>query len=152
MTETYNMSEDEYYVHRSNSIRETFSVEDFLSCTITRDRLHNEFFWEWEKNCAPQIEHFYNDVRRTMQEICATPLFYDKTGEFSSELLGIVFKYIRREYDIGIFHDCPSLADPLIRQYEEIKQKRKDSLKEQQNKESVIAVDTDFNWTSKIHK
>jgi hypothetical protein len=146
------MSEDEYYEQRCNLIKETFSEEDFLSCAITRDRLHNEFFWEWEKNCAPQIEHLYNGVRRTMQETMATPLFYDKTGIFSSDLLGIVFKYIRREYDIGIFHDCPSLADPLIRQYEEIKQKRKDAMKEQRKVNSNIAATPDFDWTSKTHK
>ena len=55
----------------------------------------------------------------------STPLFYDTTGEFSSKLTGIVYKYLKREYDISIFHDCPSLADPLVRKYDEIQENKK---------------------------
>ena len=51
-----NMSEEEFYEHRRNTIKETFTEEDFLSCSITRARLQNEFIWEWEKNGVPKIE------------------------------------------------------------------------------------------------
>ena len=94
MTDQYridNMSEEEFYEYRRNLIKETFTEEDFLSCSITRSRLQNEFIWEWEKNCVPKIENYYNGIRQQEQATFATPLFYDTDGSFSSELTGIVY-------------------------------------------------------------
>jgi len=155
MTDQYkldNMSEDEFYEYRRNLIKETFTEEDFLSCTITRDRLMNEFFWEWEKTCVPKVENYYNGMRKQMQGLFSTPLYYDKDGEFVSELNGIVYKHIKRSYDISIFHDCPNLAEPLIKQYEEIQQKRIDELKQRRNMGSNINTNKKYDWATKTYK
>jgi len=37
-----NMSEEEFYEYRRNIAKE-FTEEDYLSCSITRTRLQNEF-------------------------------------------------------------------------------------------------------------
>ena len=42
-----------------------------------------------------------------------------------SKLTGIVYKHLKREYDISIFHDCPDLAEPLVRKYDEIQENKK---------------------------
>jgi len=147
-----NMSEEEFYEHRRNLIKEMFTEEDFLSCTITRERLQNEFIWEWEKNLVPEIEDYYNGMRTQTQETFATPLFYDKDGSFSSQLTGIVYKHLKKEYDISIFHDCPNLANPLIKQYEEIQQKKRDSLKQRQKINGGIISNKKFDWVTKTHK
>jgi hypothetical protein len=155
MTDQYridNMSEEEFYEYRRNLVKETFTEEDFLSCSITRARLQNEFIWEWEKNCVPKIENYYNGMRRQTHETFATPLFYDKDGSFSSELTGIVYKYLKKEYDISIFHDCPNLADPLIKQYEEIQQKKKELLKQRQKISGGVISNKKFDWGDKTHK
>jgi hypothetical protein len=139
-----NMSEEEFYEYRRNFIKETFTEEDYLSCSVTNARLQNEFIWAWERNGVPDIENYYNRIRKQTRETCATPLFYDKDG-FSSKLTGIVYKYIKREYDISIFHDCPNLADPLIKQYEEIQQNKKDLLKQRRKMGGIIS-DKKFDW------
>ena len=145
-----NMSEEEFYEYRKNLIKETFTVEDFLSCDTTRKRLYNEFFWEWDKDCAPKIENYYHGIREQIRGTFATPFFYDRHGDFASELKGIVFKYIKKDYDISIFHDCPTLAEPLIKQYEEIQEKRKDALKKKRDVAAIIP-NKEFNW-GKTHK
>ena len=155
MTDQYridNMSEDEFYEYQKNLVKETFTEEDFLSCSATRTRLQNEFIWEWEKNCVPKIENYYNGMRRQTHETFATPLFYDKDGSFSSELTGIVYKYLKKEYDISIFHDCPNLAVPLIKQYEEIQQKKKELLKQRQKISGGVISNKKFDWGDKTHK
>jgi hypothetical protein len=155
MTDPYridNMTEEEFYEHRRNLIKETFTEEDFLSCPTTRVRLQNEFIWEWEKNGVPKIENYYDGMRRQTHETFATPLFYDKDGDFSSELTGIVYKHLKKEYDISIFHDCPNLAEPLIKQYEEIQQKKKDLLKQNRKIKVGVVADKKFDWGIKTHK
>ena len=147
-----NMSEEEFYEHRRNTIKETFTEEDFLSCSTTRTRLQNEFMWEWEKNGVPKIENYYNGTRKQSRETFATPLFYDKDGSFSSELTGIVYKHLKQDYDISIFHDCPNLANPLIKQYEEIQQKKKDLLKQKRKINGGVMSDKKFDWGTKTHK
>lgn len=155
MTDQYridNMTEDEFYEHRRNLIKETFTEEDFMSCPTTRVRLQNEFIWEWEKTGVPKIENYYDGMRRQTHETFATPLFYDKDGDFSSELTGIVYKHLKKEYDISIFHDCPNLAEPLIKQYEEIQQKKKDILKQNRKIKVGVVADKKFDWGTKTHK
>lgn len=155
MTDQYridNMTEEEFYEHRRNLIKETFTEEDFMSCPTTRVRLQNEFIWEWEKTGVPKIENYYDGMRRQTHETFATPLFYDKDGDFSSELTGIVYKHLKKEYDISIFHDCPNLAEPLIKQYEEIQQKKKDILKQNRKIKVGVVADKKFDWGTKTHK
>lgn len=155
MTDPYridNMTEEEFYEHRRNLIKETFTEEDFMSCPTTRVRLQNEFIWEWEKTGVPKIENYYDGMRRQTHETFATPLFYDKDGDFSSELTGIVYKHLKKEYDISIFHDCPNLAEPLIKQYEEIQQKKKDLLKQKRKINVGVVADKKFDWGTKTHK
>jgi hypothetical protein len=102
--------------------------------------------WEWEKNGVPKIENYYNGMRRQTHETFATPLFYDKDGSFSSELTSIVYKHLKKEYDISIFHDCPNLAEPLIKQYEEIQQNKKDLLKQKRKMSGGVISDKKFDW------
>ncbi len=155
MTEQYtidNMSEDEFYEYRRNLIKETFTINDFLSCDITKNRLLNEFLFVFEKKCVPKIEDYYGGMLKELHGNFATPLYYDKDGDFSSELTGIIYQNLKKEYDISIFHDCPSLANPLIAQYEGIQKKRKDALKKKRNNCSGITTNKKFDWGTKTHK
>jgi len=148
------MNDDEFYEYRRNLVKETFTEEDFLSCEKTRERLVAEFCWNWEKNGEPNVEKFYQGIRGEMQGKYATPLFYDVNGEFSSKLNCIIFKHLKRDYDITIFHDCPDLADPLIRQYESIQQAKKDARKFRKNTKITTGNPTNkkFDWATKTYK
>ena len=149
---TDNMTEDEFYEYRKKLIQDTFTEEDFLSCDITRDRLLNEFVWGWEKNGVPRIEEYYNGIRKQLQGDLATPLYYDNDGGFITELTGIAYKHLKKEYDISIFHDCPGLANPLISQYEDIQERKKKELKQQRNVCSDLSTNKMFDWGSKTYK
>ena len=111
-------------------------------------------FWKWEKKGEPCIEEFYNGMRNEMQGRYATPLFYDTTGEFSSKLTGIVYKHLKREYDISIFHDCPDLAEPLVRKYDEIQENKKikNKISHKRNEGVNIKVTKKFDWGTKTYK
>ena len=148
------MSEEDLYEYRRNLLKDTFTEEDFLSCDITRQRLVNEHFWEWEKNCAPKVEEFYDGMRERLQGNSSTPLFYDIHGTFSSDLNVIVYNHTKREYDLSIFYDCPDLANPLINRYDEIMEGKKDALNrvKKQNYGAGIKSTKKFDWATKTYK
>ena len=148
------MDDEEFYTYKKNLIKETFTEDDYLSCEKTRQILEDEFFWKWEKKGEPSIEEFYNGMRTEMQGRYATPLFYDTTGEFSSKLTGIVYKYLKREYDISIFHDCPGLAEPLVRKYDEIQENKKikNKISHKVNEGVNIKTSKKFDWGTKTYK
>ena len=124
-----------------------------MSCEKTKNYLVDDFNDRWEKIGQPKIESFYNSVREEMQNCYATPLFYDTTGEFSVKLTNIIFKYLKKTYDISIFHDSPDLADSLLRQYEAIQEAKKiNKNKQNKNKGTGIQKNKKFDWTTKTYK
>ena len=148
------MNDDEFYEYRRKLIKETFTEEDFLSCDKTRQILEDEFFWDWEKRGEPKVEQFYQGMRKEMQGKYSTPLFYDIDGEFGVKLTGIVFSHLKKKYDISIFHDCPDLAEPLIRRYDEIQDMKKQAQKAYRNRNLGIGIKTNkkFDWATKTYK
>ena len=149
-----NMDDEEFYQYRCNLIKETFTEEDFLSCEKTRQRLEDEFLWRWEKDGEPKVEEFYNGIRNEMQGAYSTLLFYDINGDFAARLSSLVFDHIKREYDITIFHDCPDLAEPLIRKYDEIQDAKKRNRLASQKKGAGINIKSNkkFDWGTKTYK
>jgi hypothetical protein len=148
------MDDEEFYNYKKNLIKESFTEDDYLSCDKTRQILEDDFFWRWERKGEPCVEDFYNGIRKETQGKFSTPLFYDTTGEFSSKLTGIVYKYLKREYDISIFHDCPSLADPLVRKYDEIQENKKirNTISHKLNEGVNIKTTNKFDWSTKTYK
>ena len=108
------MSDDEFYEYRKNLLKENLTLEDCLSCEETCNILCSEHFWEFEKNCLPKIEELYGKTRNEMRGKFATPLYYDIHDDFSGQLGILVYKNIKKNYDLSIFHDCPDLANPIM--------------------------------------
>ena len=108
------MSDDEFYEYRKNLLKENLTLEDCLSCEETSNILYSEHFWEFEKNCLPKIEELYGKTRDELRGKYATPLYYDIHDDFSGQLGIIVYKNIKKNYDLSIFHDCPDLANPIM--------------------------------------
>lgn len=109
-----NMSNEELYEYRRNLLKENTTLSDFLSCKETAAILYNEHLWNYKKNSMPRIEKFYNKTLSDLRSKSATPLYYDIRNEFSNDLGFIIYKNIKKEYDLDIFYDCPDLANLLI--------------------------------------
>lgn len=115
-----NMSEYELVEYKQRLVKEIFTENDFLNCTETREILENGFLWNYQKNMEPLLNNFYLNKRKKMYDNGATIFYYDTHADFFSELNGIVFRNIKKEFDFSVFQNNPSFANPLIAQYEAI--------------------------------
>ena len=151
------MTEDELFEYKQSLIKETFTEDDFLQCDDTREMLENEFLWNYQKNMEPLLEKFYLERRSDMYDNGTTIFYYDVHADFFSELNGIIFRHLRKEYDFSIFLDNPSFANPVIAKYEAVymdENKNTKTLKnndQSENKEKQNNIKS-FDWATKKYK
>lgn len=105
-------------------LRETCTLTDFLNCDKTRVILEQNWFFEFTRKYAPQIEEFYENERKYFRESNATLFYYDTCGSFVSHLTTMLFNHIEPEYDLEFFYNNPNLAKPLIEKMENIKHEK----------------------------
>ena len=145
------MSDEEVYEYRKNLLKTEFTLDDFLSCEETCEILSNEHYWDYEKKCLPQIENFYEKTLFELRNKSSTTLYYDIHNDFAGELSGMVYKNIKKEYDLNIFYDCPDLANPLIG-----KANQPLSTKNIKKKVNIVNLSSNtnkkFDWESKTYK
>ena len=148
---TTTMSDDEIYENRKKILKENLTLEDCLSCEETCNILCSEHLWEFEKNCLPKIEELYGKTRYEMRGKFATPLYYDIHDDFSGQLGIIIYKNIKKNYDLSIFYDCPDLANPLLDKTNNIL-KQMTAPNQPQNKIIKKMSTKKFDWSAKTYK
>ena len=105
-------------------LRETYTLTDFLNCDKTREILEQNWFFEFTRKYAPQIEKFYENERKYFRESNATLFYYDTCGSFVSHLTTMLFSHVEPKYDLEFFYNNPNLAKPLIEKMENIKHEK----------------------------
>ena len=105
-------------------LRETCTLADFLNCDATREILEQNWFFEYTKTYAPQIEEFYENERNHFRKSKATLFYYDTCGSFVSHLTTTLFSHIEPKYDLEFFYNNPNLAKPLLDKMENSKHER----------------------------
>ena len=105
-------------------LRETYTLTDFLNCDKTREILEQNWFFEFTRKYAPQIEEFYENERKYFRESNATLFYYDTCGSFVSHLTSMLFSHIEPKYDLEFFYNNTNLAKPLIEKMENIKHEK----------------------------
>ena len=58
------------------------------------------------------------------KQTMASALKFNRNNEISGMIVGIVYKYIQKKYNLKIFEERPELANSLLRKYEEKKSRR----------------------------
>ena len=97
---------------KSEFLKENFTLTDYLNNTVTRNILEDEFECKFKTRLSEKIrimfEKFVEDNERLG--------FLDKKNNAGHyKLMDTIYVYLHKDYDIEVFHECPSLARPLIK-------------------------------------
>ena len=132
-------------------LKDIFTLDDFLECEKTKNLLDQD--WEWKKlNLEEELYNFYTKEVNYCNNN-NDPFFSDKLCNFN-KLFDIINKHVEPKYDMNIFYENTSLAQPLIDKFdynnELIKINRKKEIAENYNKKCKNKGKL-FNWATKKH-
>ena len=99
-------------------LKEFFTIKDFLEFDETRNILRQEFHWEFDRKCLPDLENFYKQEVDHCNYSLATVFDNEIEHEHIGTFIGMVRKHIKPVYDLSIFYDSPSLASGMISAFE----------------------------------
>ena len=138
----------------ANFLKEKFSIKDFLKHPKTKSILDQMHLWTFTDKCEKAIIEYYLNETKEAADTDASIFACDRGGHHAGTLAGIVFNAIEPQYDLTIFYDYPYLAQPLINNYELIKEEEE---KERLRKQREIYLATKnvgkiFNWATKTYK
>tara|TARA_Y100000817_G_scaffold314190_1_gene312223 strand:- start:5532 stop:5996 length:465 start_codon:yes stop_codon:yes gene_type:complete len=135
-------SEDEYVEY----LKKTFSLGDFMECPKTRTMIKNEHEQRFLDSVGKEAADFYETERILYQQKMATLFQMDPHGTMGGAISSILYKHIKKDYDLNIFYEDTSLAQCLISYLEnkkEVKKKRKKLPKQ---------ATATFNWATKKYE
>ena len=137
--------EDEYITTKRNEIAD-FTLNDYMSCDVTRDLLminwQEKFDDNLEKNVETIYKNYYDYLKDDMSNVLCRA---DK--HHVHDLLSLVQHHLVRDYDTSIFYENPDLADPLISEFNSIEEERKEALKKRYSK-AFSRANKEFDWNS----
>ena len=97
---------------KSEFLKENFTLTDYLNNPKTRQILEDDFECKFKMKVSEKIRKMFENFVEDNERIG----FLDKKNNSGHyELIDIIYEYLHKDYDIEIFHDCPSLALPLIK-------------------------------------
>ena len=108
--ETENKREEEYVEY----LKKTFSLEDFMECPKTRAIIKNDHEQRFLDSVGKEASDFYETERNIYQPKMATLFKMDTDGTRGGAVSSILYKHIKKDYDMKIFYDDPTLAQSLI--------------------------------------
>tara|TARA_Y100000590_G_C15568634_1_gene957660 strand:- start:137 stop:538 length:402 start_codon:yes stop_codon:yes gene_type:complete len=112
--ESVSSSEENYKKYESE-----FTMKDYLNCKNTRKILEIEHLERFFKTAEKDINDFYDQVKKSYNGNGASILRFDTSCKTKAAILGLVYKYIHKSYDLSIFEKNPELAASLIAEYKE---------------------------------
>ena len=116
------MNEDDKHAEQVRTLKERFSLKDFMSCYETRYILTEAFQERFEEWLEKELYNLYERVRKDHQEQCTGILAYDRGGIGCGEFINLVWDNLQKDYNLEIFYDEPELAQPLLNSIVEIKE------------------------------
>ena len=92
-----------------------FTLKDYLKFPYTRNALiyhhHQKFLETCEPKLKKQMDNIY-DYCQNQQMASVLRLDLSKRGV--GHIIGMIYKYIKKDYDLEIFEKRPELIQPLI--------------------------------------
>lgn len=101
-------------------IKSTFTHEDFLDNPDTRAVLEEEFRIKLHKVIENNVVSFYEHLKEYEENVASGMLRLDN-GQGISELMAIITNNVKKNYNFETFYLNPELAEPLLIEYEIIK-------------------------------
>jgi len=89
-------------------------VEEFLKHEKTREILKDEHFFKYEIEMEQKMEQIFDDF---YNEFNSNVLLSTNNAKYSGlSFSRLVYNHINKKYDVTIFHDCPGLANSVIKE------------------------------------
>ena len=130
------------YEDKGEYLKETFTLEDFLSCPETKEILINDHRDTFEFIMEPKIRELYYNYKDVEDERLSG--FFNKDhGQGITELMSMIYDNIEKEYDLEIFYNNPELANPLLVQLDNELNRKKEKVS------NVKKYNKTFDWKNK---
>ena len=139
---------EDIYTSKGESLKQRFSLNDFLSCYETRNILENAFQEKFEENLEDSLRELYTKICDDHYNQCTGILANARDGTGCSKFVDIVWRHLEKEYDLEIFFQEPELAQPLLETIDDIKQEQA-LFKRKQLQEKFKKANTTFDWKNK---
>jgi len=139
------LEEEDELIRKSKfqKIKKQFSLFHFLNFEPTKKLIENDYIQKYLDTAGKEISNFYTDLHYYNQLEYSTIFRFDNNKIAAAELSSIVFNNIKKEYNLDIFEDNPSLANSLI-EHEKNKSK-------QTKKQFIPVKKRIFNWKTKTY-
>lgn len=105
---------EDYQDISKEEIIKSFTIEDFLENKKTREILKDEHLFKYEIEMEKKMEKIFDDF---YNEFSSDVLLHTNDAKYSAlSFSNLVYNNIKKNYDITIFHDCPELANSIIKE------------------------------------
>jgi len=104
-------------------LEKLFKLKDYINNPKTRVFLENDHNEKFSTTAEKDIRKLYSKIKRYCQGKQSSVLRFDNSSKGIGQIVGITYKYLIKNYSLQIFEENPELAQPLIREYEDKKNK-----------------------------
>ncbi len=139
---------------RAAALKARFTLPDYMSCPETKEMLEIEHHNKYADVCESMLHDWYLGKCDVAARSLSSALRYDPYGTQFGVLSALVYKHIKKEYDLELFEFDPNLAEPLLQQYEAIK-KAEEEERLRRRRERRASGDHEvrtFDWSSRSYK
>jgi|TARA_B100000945_G_C20026106_1_gene432289 hypothetical protein len=102
---------------------EKFKLQDYINNPKTKKLLENDHLEKFSNTAEKDICNLYFKIKKYCKGRQSSVLHFDNSSKGIGEIVGLTYKYINKTYSLELFNKNPELAQPLIREYEDKKNK-----------------------------
>ena len=103
----------EIYNKQGEFLQEFYKLNDFLSNKETYSILEQDRIDRFEKNIEPKITEKFLETFKNENETLSS-MYINNLGAASGEFVALLFRHLRKDYDLDVFYKNPELAQPLL--------------------------------------
>ena len=126
-----------------------FTQHDYLSCPETRQILTiqwNQKFDVIEPHFVTMWNEYLDNVKTDSLDILSLA-----DNVHMCDFVALIRHHTKKDWDISVFEDDPSLADPLVAKYDAI-QKEREQARKKKLQENMAKANKTFNWGTKKYQ
>ena len=135
-------------------IRDNFTLEDFVAFDKTRNILHQNYIWEFDKECGVLLENFYKGEVKYCQRDQSTLFANEKDQNNYGYFENLVFNHVKPKYELDLLYNNPDLCTSFLDfNKDRVEEIEKERLRVQrENYSKTKNANKTFDWTLKTHK
>ncbi len=139
---------------RAAGLKKRFALDDYMSCPQTKELLEAEHHGKYASSCEAMVHDWYLGRCQAAERGLSSALRYDPRGTQFGALSALIYKHIKKDYDLSIFEFDPNMADPLVEQYEAIKKTEEEERlrRLREGRATGPGATRKFDWSSRTYK